>query len=125
MYLYNAKVFIAKDECIYHWWRTCLVLEMNTLALDTNTFTCTCSAKDESLSILLFSPSSLEHFIVVASYQRLPNKPYVEVVATYRYSIVDMTASHNIQVLCEKPKKCLKETVLHFGDSFEVGARQS
>ena len=35
---YNAKVFIASDECVYRWCQMCFVLEMNTLALDTNTF---------------------------------------------------------------------------------------
>ena len=71
------------------------------------------------------SSSSRERFIVLASYQGLPNTPYVEVIATYKYSIVDMTASHNVQVWYEKPKKCLKEMVLLSGDNFEVRARQS
>ena len=57
-YTYIAKVFIAKNECIYRWRRMCFVLEMNTLALDMNTF----SAKDECLSILLFLSLILRAF---------------------------------------------------------------
>ena len=83
------------------------------------------STKTYAYLFCFSSPSSRENFIVLASYQRIPNRPYVKVIATHRYSIVNMTASHNIQVLREKPKKCLKETVLHSGNNFEAGARQS
>ena len=56
--------------------------------------------------------SATQHILYTASYHLLPSRLSVKMIVTHRNSLVGMIASHDIQVLCEKSKKCMKVRLL-------------